>query len=1028
MKNYQKFISAVTVLSMCASCLTAFPVNAASVKGGKVAVSIDQIELTKDQIKALDYKIPLFISLDRNPGLDEMDYGFEVCDGCSFEVFNKSEKALPYVQESYADILGLSAKDVNFITSDAAFASKDQLTWTAWFHWTPSSAVGNMLMVVVDIPEDFSGGRVENGYRYYDVTYREESAADDIIHLYENSDTDVDYSDSVEYTSGWIRIKDTEESSDNISLGDVNGDGYVNSADVAMVMSNATKYAVEGASSFSEQQKKNADVNQDGYANSADAAIILNYTAGITPTLTDYATNLNFYQKGAASSAGCFIMIDDVTVNSNGTVELENGDVIALQSEGDNYLVPVPVRISGAFSVAEFGFEIDKNAAGYSLATRNTDTYGLLTKTNSGVSMSNISSYGKNGTYWISWANSSDATPYNEIIALPIVKVPKNTKSGTKFTIDYLEKTNYAANVFGSFGYTSTYAYAGGSIVVENDGESTTEPSTEAPTEPATEPPTEPSTEPSVPSSRENKFFDGGDNWSFVNSRQIYGKNYFLKDSDYKTLLNGLQNTEKTTIYDAVRNRSWNGSCYGMALTSILACGGILNPANYQSGAEFIHDIVSPPTDDVKSLINYYFMLQFTDRIQNQTKQAAFLTEEEKLRNLISCLEDGSPVLLTYFGDFYGDKMNHGGHAVVAYALESGTYSKDGKVYNRMVKVYDNASGDYNENYCLYFNTNDWAWTIPYYQLNSATGSTLGFISDDLNLLNTHGLLSGTKNAATSGDYIALLDVSALQADYSLYKVNYSDGKWIGAPTADDDIKPMASFSDDASQGSNLQFALRDTETGYSMKLDTPEKIDFSMNYENSLMNVNASAGKIIRFLPSDCISMEGSQTTYNMEIILNENALVTDWYSFAVTGGKTDEVKLEKTKGGYILTSANMKNVIAEAYNDDDDAYINFSTDAESVYLYEIDKNTIGVKVDSNGDGTYDKLIAQTSEAKNGDANLDGNVDILDVITINKAILGKETLTRHQNEFSDVNQNGVPDSSDALAVLKYIVGLTTTL
>ena len=1023
MKKYQKFMSAVTVLSMCASYLTAFPANAASVKGGKVAVSIDQIELTKDQIKALDYKIPVFISLDRNPGLDEISYGFEISEGCTCEVITKTSEALPYVQGEYAKILGLSESDADFII-EASSASKDQLSWFAWFYWDILTDTGNMALAVINIPQDFSGGRVENGYRYYDVTYREESAADDILHEYNNTDDDIEYANSVEYTSGWIRIKDTEEevTPSTGTLGDVNSDGNVNSSDAALLMSNAAQYAVQGSSNFSEAQEKNADVNQDGKFNSADAAIILNYAAAIgagdSTTLEKCAASMHLYQKGTVSDAGCTIMIDDVIVNSNGTVELENGDVIALQSEGDNYLVPVPVRIKGAFSVAEFGFEIDANAAGYDLASRSDDIYGLLTETNSGVTMSGTSTYAKNGRVWVSWANSSDKTPYNEIIALPIVKIPKNTKDGTVFSVNYLEKTAYAENVFGSFGYTSDFAYESGGIVFLSED------SPEQPTEPSTEPPTEPS----VPSSRENKFFDGGDNWSFVNSRTIFGKNYFLKDSDYKTLLNGLQNTEKTTIYDAVRNRSWNGSCYGMALTSILASGGILNPANYQSGAEFIHDISSPPADDVKSLINYYFMLQFTDRIQNETKQSAFLTEEEKLRKLISCLEDGSPVLLTYFGDFYGDKMNHGGHAVVAYALESGTYSKDGKVYNRMVKVYDNASGDYNENYCLYFNTNDWAWTIPYYQLNSAAGSTLGFISDDLNLLNMHGLLSGTKNAATSGEYIALLDVSALQADYSLYKVNYSDGKWIGAPTADDDIKPMASFSDDASQGSNLQFALRDTETGYSMKLDAPEKIDFSMNYENSRMHVNASSGKIIRFLPTDCISMEGKQTTYDMEIILNQNALVTDWYSFAVKGGKTDEVKLEKTKGGYILTSSDMKNVIAEAYNDNDDAFVYFSTDAESVYLYEIDKNTIGVKVDSNGDGTYDKLIAQTAEAKNGDANLDGTVDILDVITINKAVLGKETLTRHQNEFSDVNQNGVPDSSDSLAVLKYIVGLTTTL
>ncbi|MBR0483190.1 MAG: Ig-like domain-containing protein [Oscillospiraceae bacterium] len=58
------------------------------------------------------------------------------------------------------------------------------------------------------------------------------------------------------------------------------------------------------------------------------------------------------------------------------------------------------------------------------------------------------------------------------------------------------------------------------------------------------------------------------------------------------------------------------------------------------------------------------------------------------------------------------------------------------------------------------------------------------------------------------------------------------------------------------------------------------------------------------------------------------------------------------------------------------------------------------------------------------GDANLDGGIDILDVITVNKAILGKEELTALQAKASDVNFSGVPDSSDALMIMKYIVGL----
>ena len=58
------------------------------------------------------------------------------------------------------------------------------------------------------------------------------------------------------------------------------------------------------------------------------------------------------------------------------------------------------------------------------------------------------------------------------------------------------------------------------------------------------------------------------------------------------------------------------------------------------------------------------------------------------------------------------------------------------------------------------------------------------------------------------------------------------------------------------------------------------------------------------------------------------------------------------------------------------------------------------------------------------GDATLDGGIDILDVITVNKAILGKEELTALQAKASDVNFSGVPDSSDALMIMKYIVGL----
>ncbi len=59
-----------------------------------------------------------------------------------------------------------------------------------------------------------------------------------------------------------------------------------------------------------------------------------------------------------------------------------------------------------------------------------------------------------------------------------------------------------------------------------------------------------------------------------------------------------------------------------------------------------------------------------------------------------------------------------------------------------------------------------------------------------------------------------------------------------------------------------------------------------------------------------------------------------------------------------------------------------------------------------------------------NGDADGNGALDILDIITVNKAILGKENLDAERIPYIDFNQNNVPDSDDALTMLKMIVGL----
>ena len=62
------------------------------------------------------------------------------------------------------------------------------------------------------------------------------------------------------------------------------------------------------------------------------------------------------------------------------------------------------------------------------------------------------------------------------------------------------------------------------------------------------------------------------------------------------------------------------------------------------------------------------------------------------------------------------------------------------------------------------------------------------------------------------------------------------------------------------------------------------------------------------------------------------------------------------------------------------------------------------------------------------GDANDDGTVSIADVLALNKNLLAGEPLTEAGRIAADVNLDGAPDSADALAILKYSIGIITVL
>ena len=62
----------------------------------------------------------------------------------------------------------------------------------------------------------------------------------------------------------------------------------------------------------------------------------------------------------------------------------------------------------------------------------------------------------------------------------------------------------------------------------------------------------------------------------------------------------------------------------------------------------------------------------------------------------------------------------------------------------------------------------------------------------------------------------------------------------------------------------------------------------------------------------------------------------------------------------------------------------------------------------------------------KYGDVTGDGAIDIMDVIALNKYILGSMKLDAQAKANADVDTNGTVDSTDSLNILKYVVELVT--
>ncbi|MBQ2357979.1 MAG: dockerin type I repeat-containing protein, partial [Ruminococcus sp.] len=97
------------------------------------------------------------------------------------------------------------------------------------------------------------------------------------------------------------------------------------------------------------------------------------------------------------------------------------------------------------------------------------------------------------------------------------------------------------------------------------------------------------------------------------------------------------------------------------------------------------------------------------------------------------------------------------------------------------------------------------------------------------------------------------------------------------------------------------------------------------------------------------------------------------------------------------------------------------------SVFIYEIDETTIGLKIDADNNGTYETDLTQ-SLRKVGDINGDGKLNVRDITALQRCLAEINTLGDDDRAAADINDDGKIDILDVTCLQRYLAEFVTIL
>lgn len=513
----------------------------------------------------------------------------------------------------------------------------------------------------------------------------------------------------------------------------------------------------------------------------------------------------------------------------------------------------------------------------------------------------------------------------------------------------------------------------------------------------------------------DNRIKFGTDQWQFSNSDSNYHSDqYYMTDDDYKNLLSNIGFARRNNI-ELQKREVPGGSCYGMSVAAILTKENIINPTNLpgNEGTICLHDIKL--NDRTESLINFYYLQQFTTAAMNTRSNFSIKSTQEELKILEEKVSKvstgGTPVQLS----FYGSK---GGHAVVAYDVEKNKQGwwfirpQNGYApvkYDSRIVIYD--CNFPNKARYLYYNAGTSQWYDPDYKW----ATKLTRANDDIAVMDAVNYHNATANAYAQlrfengmNEYYLVEDNVATHIDSS------TDLREQGIISYYDDN----ALIDGTVVHSPLNLVLPSLDKAYSVRPAESGEFTVGLTYANIDLSADVDDAKQINFAPDGSISAEGVSGEYSLEFDANEGYSPLPWYSIAISGNDSEDVSLKQTDEGMAIQGDNLQDVTVIVMDAENTKELTFTTDQDEVLL---DSMTIGteeqpvIKIDANSDGVFETVIdnSETLTLNRSELNL----------SVGESFALQATVGTKTDSTSDVKWN-----SDNESVAKVQDGVVTAI